>query len=324
VTDLRRREFMTLLGGAAAAWPAAAGAQQSARIPRIGIIDDAPIWDHFRRALLERGYIEGKNIAFEYRAADGKPERLAVAAAELARTPVDAIATYGTPATRAAKLATTTIPIVMISVGDPVRTGLVASFSRPGENITGLTILSPDETPKRLQLLREILPSISRVAFLWNPSNASNAAQLEELQLAAPKLGLRLLPVAARTSDELNETLGTVMTNRADAFLMTGDPVHQGAITRIVNFLLKNKLPSMFLIRENVLAGGLMCYGASQPDLFRRAAVYVQKILHGIKPADLPVEQPTKFELVVNVKAAKAIGLTVSPTLLALADEVIE
>jgi ABC-type uncharacterized transport system substrate-binding protein len=320
-----RRKFITLLGGTAAAmWPLMARAQQAARTPHIGIIDDSPIWDHFRRGLREHGYIDGQNITIEYRTADGNPQRLAAAAADLARLPVDVIATYGTPATRAAKIATTIIPIVMISVGDPVRTGLVTSFARPGGNVTGFTILSPDETPKRLQLLKETAPSISRVAFLWNPANASNVAQLEELQLALPKLGMQLIAAGARTSDELDSAFAAILRDRAEAFLMTGDPVHQRQIARIVEFLVKNQLPGMFLIRENVLAGGFMSYGASQPDLFRRGATYVHRILQGTKPSDLPIEQPTKFHFAINLKTAKVLGLTVPPTLLALADEVIE
>jgi ABC-type uncharacterized transport system substrate-binding protein len=319
----RRREFITLLGGAAA-WPLVARAQQRARIPRIGIIDNAPIWDHFRDSLREQGYIEGRSIAFEYRATDGSAKSLAAAAAELARLPVDAIATYGTPATRAAKVTTTKIPIVMISVGDPVRTGLVASLARPGGNVTGITILNPDETPKRLQLLREIVPSVSRVAFLWNRANSSNEAQLEELRLAAPKLGMELLASTATTADELDTAFAAIIQDHADALLMTGDPIHQRNIQRIVDFLLRNKLPGMFLIRENVLAGGLTSYGASQPDLFRRGALYIHRILQGTNASDLPIEQPTKFHFAINLKTAKAIGLAVSPMLLARADEVIE
>jgi putative ABC transport system substrate-binding protein len=318
-----RRQFITLLGGAAAAWPLAARAQLP-KIPRIGIIDDAPIWDNFRRGLRELGYIEGRNITIEYRSAEGRPERLHTVASELAGLPVDIIATYGTPASQAAKLATATIPIVMISIGDPVRAGLVASFARPGGNITGLTILSPDSSPKRLQLLKEMVPSVARVAFLWNPDNASNLAQLEELQIAAPMLGMQLLPVAVRGSDEFDRAFAAMMREQADALLMTGDPFHQLHIQRIINFLTKNRLPGTFLIREHVIAGGLMSYGASQPDLFRRAATFVHKILQGTKAADLPIEQPVKFDFVVNLKAARTLGIEIPPTLLALADEVIE
>jgi len=320
---MRRRDFITLLGGGAATWPLAAHAQRP-KIPRIGIIDDAPIWDHFRIGLRELGYIEGRNIALEYRSAEGRPEHLAAAASELAGLPVDIIATYGTPASQAAKRATATIPIVMVSIGDPVRSGLVASFARPGGNITGLTILSPDSSPRRLQLLKEIVPSVARVAFLWNPDNASNAAQLEEVQIATPMLGMQLLPFAVRRSDEFDGAFAAMTSQRADALLMTADPFHQLHIERIIEFLTRNRLPGSFLIRENVVAGGLMSYGVSQPDLVRRAATFVHKILQGSKPADLPIEQPIKFDLVINLKTSTALGLTVPSTLLAIADEVIE
>jgi ABC-type uncharacterized transport system substrate-binding protein len=322
---VRRRDVLALLGGTAAVsstlWPLAARAQ---RITRIGIIDDGPIWDHFRKGLRDLGYIEGRNIAFEYRSAEGLPERLAAVATELARLPVDVIATYGTPASQAAKQATATIPIVMISIGDPVRAGLVASFARPGGNVTGLTILSPDSSPKRLQLLKEMIPSVERVAFLWNPDNASNAAQLEELQNSAPILGLALLPFTVREPGEFDRAFAGMTSQRADAFLMTGDPFHQLHIERIIGFLGKNHIPGTFLIRENVVAGGLMSYGASQPDLFRRGATFVQKILQGAKPADLPIEQPVKFDFVINLKTARNLGIEIPPTFLALADEVIE
>src|SRR5262252_7681711 len=195
---MRRRDFMALLGSAAATWPLAAHGQQAAKIPRIGILDDAPMWQAFRQALRELGYVQGQNIAYEYRYGDGTPDRLATAAAELVRRPVDLIATYGTPATHAAKEATATIPIVMIGVGDPVRAGLVASLARPGGNITGNTVLSPDLGPKRLQMLREAIPNVSRVAFLINPDNASNVATLAEMKIAAPATGIVLIPVEVR------------------------------------------------------------------------------------------------------------------------------
>jgi putative ABC transport system substrate-binding protein len=321
---MRRRNFITLLGGTAA-WPLAARAQQpAAKIPRIGIIDDAPIWNSFRQGLRDLGYLEGQNIAFEYRYADGEPARLAEVAAELVRRPVDLIATSGTPPTRAAKQATTTIPIVMIGIGDPVGAGLAASLARPGGNITGNTILGPDVAGKRLQLLMEVLPSVSRVAFLWNPDNASHPAQLAELQVAVQTLGMKLLPVAVRSSNEFDSAFAAMMSERADAFLMTADPLHQLSVGRIIDFLAKNRLPGMFLTREIVVAGGFMSYGASLPDLFRRGALYVHKILQGTKPADLPVEQPTKFELVLNLKTAKAIGLAIPESFLLRVDEVIE
>jgi putative ABC transport system substrate-binding protein len=324
VSGIRRREFVFLLGGAAAAWPLAARAQQSAKIPRIGIIDDSPIWNAFRHGLRDLGYLEGQNIAFEYRYAGGLPDRLAWVAVELVHRPVDLIATFGTPPTLAAKQATTTIPIVMMGVGDPVGSGLVSSLARPGGNITGNTILGPEVAGKRLQLLKEVIPSLSRVAFLWNPDNASHPAQLAELRVAVEALGIKLLPVPVRSSDELDNAFSAMMRERPDAFLMTNDPFHQLSIGRIIDFLANNRLAGMFVTREVAVAGGLLSYGASLPDLFRRGAVYVHKILQGTKPADLPIEQPVKFELVVNLKTAKAMELSIPESFLLRADEAIE
>jgi putative ABC transport system substrate-binding protein len=321
---MRRREFITLIGGAATAWPLKAWAQQAAKFPRIGIIDDAPMWDAFRQGLRDLGYLEGQNIAFEYRIAEGKPERLATAALELVSLPVAVIVTYGTPPTAAAKRATTTIPIVMIGIGDPVEAGFVQSLARPRGNITGNTILGAAVATKRLQLFKEAVPTVSRVAFLWNPDNASNAPHLKELQVAAPTLGLKLLPVTVRSVDEFDNAFAAMMRERPDALLVTADPLHQFHINRIINFLATNRLPGMFQMRENVVAGGFMSYGASVPDLFRHGATYVHRILQGTKPADLPVEQPTKFELVINLKAAKALGLTIAESFVLRADEVIE
>ena len=321
---IARREFITLLGGAAAAWPLAVSAQQPGKIPRIGIIDDSLHWNAFRHGLRDLGYLEGQNIAFDYAYGDGVPERLAEAAAALVRRPVDVIATFGTPASFAAKQATTTIPIVMISIGDPVRTGLVPSLARPGGNITGNTIVGPDVGAKRLQILKEVIPTVSRVAFLWNPDNASNVLQLEEIQAAAPTLGVTVIPVSVSPRIEFETAFAAMMKERPDAFAVTGEPFHQIRIAWIIDFMAKNRLPAVYQSSENVRAGALMSYGASQPDLFRRAAGYVHKILQGTKPADLPVEQPVKFELAVNLKTAKAIGLTLPPGILALADEVIE
>jgi putative tryptophan/tyrosine transport system substrate-binding protein len=320
---MRRRDFVTLLGGAAA-WPLAARAQQPKRIPRIGIIDNAPIWDHFRSGLGDHGYLEGRNVALEYRTAQGKPDLLAAAAAELVHLPVDVIATFGTPASQAAKQATATIPIVTISVGDPVRVGLVTSLARPGGNITGNTILGPDIVAKRLQLLRELIPSVSRQAFLWNPDNGSNAAQVAEIKIALPRLGMTLISVEVRSVAEFDGAFSAMMRDRPDAFQMTNDPFHQIHVGMIIDFVTRNRLPGMYQTRENVLAGGLISYGPSLADLFRRGAGYVHRILQGTKPADLPVEQPVKFELVVNVKTAKALGLTIPESFLVRADEVIE
>ena len=318
----RRESLLALL---ALAWPLAARAQRApAKMPRIGIIDNTLMWGAFRQGLRELGYVEGRNIAFEYRDAEAVPERLAQAAAELARVPVDVIAVFGTPASRAAKQATATVPIVAISVGDPVRAGIVASLARPGGNITGNTILGPDISPKRLQLIKEVIPSVVRVAFLWNPDNASNVAILEELQLAAPKLRMKALSVPVRNATDFDGAFAAMMKERPQALLMTNDPLHQRHIGRIVDFLMKHRLPGIFQTRENVVAGGFMSYGASLPELFRSGALYVHKILQGTKPADLPVEQPRIFELVINLKTAKALGITVPQSMLMRADEVIE
>jgi putative ABC transport system substrate-binding protein len=321
---IRRRTFLALLGGAAPA-PRAAGAQQRPNtIPRVGIIDDGPIWQPFRDALREAGYIEGRSIAFETRAANGNPARLSTAAAELARLPVDVIMTYGTPPTRAARAVTSTIPIVMISVGAPVQAGLVQSLAHPGGNVTGNTILSPDLAPKRLQLIKEIIPSASRVALLWNPDNVSSAMLLEHLRNAAPGQGLSFTAVEARTAGDFDGAYATLARERPDAVLLTSDPVHHGQLSRTVEFLKQNRLPGMFQTRDDVVAGGLMSYGAIFPELFAQGAFFVQKILKGTKPADIPVQTPQRFELVVNLKTAKDIGVTISEAVLLRADGVIE
>jgi putative ABC transport system substrate-binding protein len=324
--QIGRREFITLLAVAAVApWPLATRAQQpGAKIPRIGIIDNGPPWEPFRQGLRELGYIEGRNITLEYRTAEGNPDRLAAAATEFARLPVDLIATYGTPSTQAAMQATKTIPIVMVGIGDPVGAQLVASLGRPGGNVTGNTVLSADIIAKRLQLLRDLIPTVARVALLWNPENASHAAVLAEAEVAAPALRMMLIPVGMRSLAEFDSAFATIMRERPDALIMTNDPFHQLHLGLVIDFLAKNRLPALFQTREHVAAGGLMSYGANLPDLFRRAAGYAHKILQGTRPADLPIEQPAKFELVINLKTAAALGLTVPPNLLALADEVIE
>ena len=321
---MRRRDFITLLGSAAAMWPLAALAQQSGKMPRIGILDDAPMWQAFRQALRELGHVEGQNIAYEYRYGEGAPDRLAAVAAELVRRPVDVIATYGTPPTQAAKEATATIPIVMVGIGDPVRAGLVASLARPGGNITGNTVIGPDLNPKRLQILREAIATVTRVAYLANPDNASSMAILAEMKIATPATGMVLIPVEVRSVDDFEPAFSAMLRERPDAIIVTTDPFHQFHVDRIIEFLANNRLPGIFGAKENVAAGGLMAYGASVPDLFRRAATYVHRILQGTKPADLPVELPTKFDLAVNLRTAKVLGLELPPTFIARADEVIE
>jgi putative ABC transport system substrate-binding protein len=323
-SHIGRRKFLATLGGAAVAWPFAARAQQPGKMPRIGIIDDSLRWNAFRHGLRDLGYLEGGNIALDYAYGDGVPERLAEAAAALVRRPVDVIATYGTPASFAAKQATTTIPIVMIAIGDPVRAGLVPSLARPGGNITGNSILGPDVGAKRLQILKEAIPTVSRIAFLLNPDNASNVLQFEEVQAAAPTLGMTVISISVSPRIEFETAFAAMMKERPDAFAITGDPFHQTHIAWIMDFMAKNRLPAVYQLSENVRAGGLMSYGASEPDLFRRAAGYVHRILQGTKPTDLPVEQPVKFELAVNLKTAKALGLTIPESFLLRANEVIE
>jgi len=320
LSDLRRREAITLLSGAAA-WPLAAHAQKSVKIPRIGIIDNAPIWDYFRRGLRDVGYVE---VAFEYRSAEGQPERLAAAAKELAAVPVDIIVTSGTAATRAAQQATSTIPIVMIAIGDPVRAGLVPNLGRPGGNITGNSMLGAEMTPRRAQLLKELVPHLSRLAFLWNRNNASHLAYLDEWRATVPKVDAQLLFIEVSSHEEWEPAFEKMVQERADALSVTADPFHLSHVGWIIDFVAKHRLPTMYVLKENVAAGGLTSYGPSIPDLYRRAADYVHKILQGTSPADLPVEQPVKFEFAINARTARAIGLDVPPMLLALADEVIE
>jgi len=314
-----------LVGGAAVGWPLAVRAQRSAaEIARVGVIDDSPDWNAFRRQLRELDYVEGQNIAFEYGRADAAPERLAEAARELAQSGVDVIVVAGTQAAQAARGATGSIPIVAISIGDPIAAGLAASFARPGGNITGNAILGPDVVTKRLQILKDAIPSISRVGFLWNPDNDSNTATLEEMQKAAPLFNMTLIPLAVRKPDDFDRVFALMQSERPAAVLTTNDALHQLHLDVVIDFLLTNRIAGMFQIRQNVVDGGLMSYGANYPDLFRRGALYVDKILHGAKPEDLPIEQPVTFELIVNLKTAKAIGLEMPTTLLARADEVIE
>jgi putative ABC transport system substrate-binding protein len=323
---MKRRDFITLIGGAAAApsFLVRSPRAQPRKIPRIGIVDFSATWEPFRQGLRELGYIEGQSIAFEYRSTDGMSERFAAVAAELVRLPADVIVLNSTPQVVAAKKATATIPIVMIGIGDPVRAGLVASLARPGGSVTGNTILGPEITPKRLQLLKELVPSIGRVALVLNPDNAANAATLEELRLAGPSLGVTVISVPVRSADGFVTAFAAMMKESPDALLITGDPFLQRYIGIVIGFLAQSRLPGMYQLPEHVAAGGLISYGASLSDLFRRGATYVHKILQGAKPADLPVEQPTQFELVINLKTAKALGLTVPESFLLRADKVIE
>jgi len=305
--------------------PLAADAQPSTTVPRIGLLaPDATPWEPLRIGLRDLGYVEGKSIALEERNSEGRNERLSDLASELVRLNVNIIVTWGTPATLAAKQATTTIPIVIAGVGDPVRSGLVSSLAHPGGNVTGVTVLGPGLAAKRLELLKEAVPNMSRVAFLWNPANPDQKSSFDEVQAGARTLGVTLQSVEARSGEELERAFAAMKQSRPSALLMTGDGVHQRYIGRIVAFTSETRLPAMYQLKEAVDRGGLMSYGASLPDLGRRAAHYVDKILKGAKPADLPIELPTRFELVINLKTAKALGLTIPQTILLRANQIIE
>jgi len=330
---MRRREFIALVGGAAA-WPFATSAQQ-AKVPRIGYLvtgslesPDARLFlDAFRQGLHERGYVEGQNIVIEFRAANGEIERFPALASELVRLKVDVVVAANTPGARALQQATTTIPIVVPVMGDPVRDGLVASLARPGGNITGLTFLGPELVPKRLALLKQALPMVSRVAALWHPGaygDRTMSDMMKETEAAVRTLGVQLRLVAVQGPDEFERAFSTIGGERADALIVFPSPMLFLERRRIVDLAAKHRLPSMAMGREFVELGGLMSYGASITDLSRRGATYIDKILKGAMPADLPVEQPTKFELLVNLKTARELGLTIPREFLLLADEVIE
>jgi putative ABC transport system substrate-binding protein len=332
---VKRREFITLFTGFIMACPGGLRAQQPKKIARIGYLTTSSLEspgarvlrEAFWQGLRELGYVEGMNILVEYRGADGKIERFPDVASELVRLEVDLIVAPNTPAARAVKQATNTIPIVVPVMGDPVGDALVASLGRPGGNITGLTFLGPELLPKRLALLKEGLPNISRVAALWHPGaygERTMSDMMKEAVAAAQALGVHLRLVAAQGPDQLDRAFSTIAVEQADGLIVFPSPMLFSEGRRIVDLAAKHRLPSMSMARELVELGGLMSYGASIRDLQRRAAAYVDKILRGAKPADMPVEQPTKFELVINLKTAKALGLAISPTLLARADEVIE
>ena len=325
---MTRREFITLLGGAAVAWPLAARTQQSGKIHAIGLLSPASrspsVVPALFDALAELGWIEGKNLVVERRYAENRLERLPELAAELVRLNVEVIVANGTLGPLAAKRATSTIPIVMTAAGDPLGSGLVASLARPGGNVTGISLMAPDLGGKRLELLKELLPRLARVAVLWNAANPYAAIVFKETQAAGRTLGIEVQSLEVRGPDDFDGAFDTARKQRPDALITVEDPLTFSHQKRIADFATGQQLPSLYGFREFVVAGGLMSYGANVADLFRRAASYVDKILKGAKPADLPVQQPTTFELVINVKTARALGLEIPPTLLARADEVIE
>jgi putative ABC transport system substrate-binding protein len=328
---MRRRDFIRLLGGAAVAWPLVTRAQQPEKIPRIGILAiGAPStyvsrYEAFRRGLREFGYVEGQNIAIEYRYGEGKYERLPALAAELIRLEVNVIVVSSTAETDAAKRATASIPIVFALAGDALATGLVASLARPGGNITGMAGgVGPGFIAKQLQLLKEAFPHISRVAVLQNPASLMAPLRWQEAQEVAPALGLALRLHEVRTSDDVAAAFAAMTKERPDALLLLPDPLLLDHRASIAAFAARKRLPAITGIREYGEAGLLMVYGLNVADNYRRAAGYVAKILQGAKPADLPVQQPAKFELIVNLKTAKAIGLKIPESFLLRADEVIE
>jgi putative ABC transport system substrate-binding protein len=330
--NMRRREFVSLLGGAAAspvAWPLAARAQQTGRLPTIGVLGGAtasaesPRTTVFVQRLRELGWIEGRTVAIEYRWAEGRSARLGEIAAEFVRLKVDVVLATGTAPALVAKQATSVIPIVFPFAGDPLGTGLVASLTRPGGNVTGLSNQAADLAGKRIELLREIVPHLRRLAVLANADYPAAALEMDEVQAAARTLGLDVASFEVRQSKDIAPAF-EALKSRAEALFLVGDPLMSSNRIRINTLALAARLPTIYVQREYVDTGGLVSYGANFPDLFRRAAEIVDKILRGAKPADIPVEQPTKFELVINLTTAKVLGLDVPTTVLARADEVIE
>ena len=325
---MRRREFIALLGGVAVTWPLAASAQS--KTPRIGFMGnstaalEANLVDAFREGLRELGYEEGRNIVIEYRWANGKYDHFPVLVAELIAAKVEVIVTAGTPAALAVKNATTTVPLVMVAVGDPVGTGLVPSLARPGANLTGLSSVAPDLEGKRLQLLREVVPALSHVAMFINSLNPFHVSSMRQARAAAQTMGIKLQLHDIRKSEDLDDAFAAIRKERPDALLILADRVFLHNRERIVDFANEQRLPNVNAYKELVEVGGLMSYGPSYEDMHKRAAIYVDKILKGAKPDDLPIEQPSKFTFIVNLKAAKALGVTVPSQLLGLADELID
>jgi len=325
-----RREFIGTLTGALLAAPLAAEAQQAGKVRRIGYLDmgsaarSRPYFEAFRQGLHDLGWVEGQNIAVDVRFADGKADQLPTLAAELVRLRVDVIVTSTTPATLAAKQATTTIPIVIGFVADPVGSRIVASLARPGGNITGWTHLGVELRAKHLELLKEAVPVATRFGVLWNPANQVHKPALKAIEAAAQQLKVELYPVGVQDPKEFESTFSALIGKRVEALVVFPDGMFLAQTPLIIALAARSRLPAMYGVREYTEAGGLMAYGANLSDMHRLGATYVDKILRGAKPADLPVEQPTKFELVINLKTAKALGLTIPQSLLQRADEVIQ
>jgi putative tryptophan/tyrosine transport system substrate-binding protein len=326
---VKRREFITLLGGSALAWPLTARGQQPARLPTIGYLGatsssaESQRIAAFMQRLRELGWIEGRNVTIENRWAEGRSERFAKFAAEFVQLKVDIIVTYGTAAVVAARQATSVIPIVFPVAGDPVGNNIVASLARPGGNVTGLSLQKIEVADKRLELLREVVPGFRRLAIIANVDNPVSVLEMREVQATARNLGHEVTTFEIQRAEDI-APIFDVLKGRADVLYVCGDPLVDTNRIRIITLALGVRLPTISDFAEYVEAGGLMSYGPNFPDLFRRAAGYVDKILRGAKPSDIPVEQPTKFDLVINLITAKALGVDVPPTLLARADKVIE
>jgi len=329
---MKRRNFIALLVGGVLGWPLVARAQQSERTRKVGILMPLRESDPesvtraaaFSQILRQIGWVEGKTLVFEKRFSDGDPSRLPALAAELVKAKVDVIVTNGSEAIEALRSATTSIPIVMAAVGDAVGAGYIASLAHPGGNITGLTLVATDQGAKRLQLIKELLPAIVRVGALSNANAAGHRLQLKEMESAAGKLGITLKSLAVRNTSDIDAALRTAVQVDTQAIVTMDDPMIQSQRQRVAEFGLQHRVPVMGEFRPMTEAGAVMSYGPNQTDLWKRAAGFADKILKGAKPADLPVERPTRFQLVVNLKSAKNIGLTVPATLLVAADEVIE
>jgi putative tryptophan/tyrosine transport system substrate-binding protein len=324
-----RREFLIGLG-TALAWPLQARAQLPRTMYRVGFLGnstaalEANLIEPFRQGLRDLGYEEGRNITIEYRWAEGKYERLPALIAELAALNLDVMVTAGTPATLAVKKAALSVPLVMAAIGDPVGIGVVPSLARPAGNITGLSAMAPDLEGKRLQLLGEVVTGLSHVAVMWNPLNAFQKISITQLNAAGETLKIKVQPVAVRVAEDLDAAFATLVKDKPKALIILADRIFLHNRVRLMDFATQNRLPGVYAYRELVEAGGLMSFGPSYEDMHRRAATYVDKILKGAKPADLPIEQPTRFNLLINRGAAKALGLTIPQSILARADEVIE